>query len=120
MPDSIYSDADLILISKMDDAMLGRFLGGMSARQALTIRRNLQISLAHYSKKFPARKKLDLVHGSTLLICRKIERAVRDAYTLQKWRKIKAQFPRLSEREKIEKKNEIKANFEKFIAANSY
>ena len=120
MRDTIYGQADLVLIGAMNDAQLGKFLNGLSAKQALNIRRNLQVSLAVYSKKHPAIGRLDQVQGSVILICKKIEEAVRNAYTLQKWRKIKAQYPNMSALEKQERKNLVKANWEKFIKAHSY
>ena len=118
---SIFSTADLILISQMTTDKLQMFVDNRSVRNALILRRNLQISLTHYSNVNPSRGgRLDMVQAKIISIIKLIETAARNAYTIHKWRDAKKKNPVMTEREKIIKKKEIKRSWERFIAGASF
>lgn len=114
------SDTDLRLMAAMPPAKLRKILSTMSLREALIFRRNLQVSLASYSKKHPARGSLDLIQGQVIGICKQIENAARDAYTVAFWRKIKAAHPNMTQTEKFGRKYKIKTDWEKLLKTYSY
>lgn len=117
---SLFNDTDLRLLCKMSHSELKKVLATKTVKEALIFRRNLQISLTQYSKKFPAIGRLDEVQGNALLICKQIENAARNAFTVTGWRKIKASMPNMSLTEKIERKSFIKAQWEKLLRTYSY
>jgi len=81
---SLYNNTDLKLIADMKPDDLRKILAVKNIRELLIFKRNLQISLAAYSKIRPASNggnKLDYIQGSIIGLCKQIEIAARNAFT---------------------------------------
>lgn len=78
---AIYNTEELTKIASYSAKKISRGLAGMTAKQVLLLRRNLQISLAAYATKNPSRNgKLDPIHGGIVWVCRQIEMRAREAF----------------------------------------
>lgn len=119
---SLLNPTDLILISRMNNEETHKLIASKSINQALIFRRNLQISLADYSKNHPAVGRFDIVQGKIIGICKQIELGARDAYSLTMWRQLKKSklYSEMSEKERWKHKIKIRDEWEKIIARFSY
>lgn len=117
---TMLNDTDLRLLCGMSDIELRRLISTKTIREALIFRRNLQISLADYSKKHPAIGRIDRIQGNALLICKRIEDEARNAYTLTGWRRLKASNPNMTLTQRIERKEKLKKSWESLLKTYSY
>lgn len=117
---SMLTDTDLRLLAGMDTKALRKLLMTKSVREALIFRRNLQISLAAYSKSHPAIGRVDVIQGQIIGICHQIESAARNAFTVSYWRKIKAKYPNMTLIERVSRKGTIRKEWEKLLKSFSY
>ncbi len=117
---NLINDTDLKMLAGMTPAQLRALIAPKSVKAALMFRRDLQISLTNYSKKHPAIGRLDHIQGQVIGICRQIEMAARNAFTITYWRKIKAAHPNMILTEKVSRKHKIKTEWEKLLKAFSY
>lgn len=117
---SMFNEVDLRLLCAMSNFELKRVLATKTIREALIFRRNLQISLADYSKRHPAIGKIDAIQGNALLVCKRIEDEARNAYTLTGWRRLKAANPNMTLTQKVERKEKLKRSWELLLKSFSY
>lgn len=121
---SIMSDNDLVLISKMSTEKLRAMIAPMNVREAMIFRRNLQISVASYSKKHRGHDDkmggLDFVQAQIIGICAQIERQARNAFSITSWRKCKKEKKDMTYSEKFQEKERIKREWDKVLKTFSY
>lgn len=115
----VYSPAELNNIAQMQAHDFKTSLRSMTPHRAMLLRRNLQISLAHYSKSIPSRNGGTHIHKGITKACSIIEMACYRAY-------MHSRFPRewaIAQGRGVPKravKKKIKADWEKFVKRNSY
>jgi hypothetical protein len=118
---SMFNDTDLKIIAGMEVQKLRSILGGKSINEILIFRRNLQISLANYSKKNRSKNgKLDPIHGAIIGLCHQIETMARNTFTLGYWRRVKREIKGLTPDSKRTWKIKIKNEWEKIIMRFSF
>lgn len=117
---SIFNNTDLKLLADMKHEDLRKIVAVKTIRELLIFKRNLQISLASYSKMNPAHDKLNYIQGSIIGLCKQIENAARDSFTLLFWRKIKAKYPNMTPTERVSRKHKIKTEWERINKSYSY
>jgi hypothetical protein len=117
---SFFTDTDLRLLAGMAVKDLRKLLMTKSVREALIFRRNLQVSLASYSKTHPAIGHIDMIQGQVIGICKQIEMAARNAFTVTYWRKIKEKYPNMTLIERVSRKTTIRTEWEKLLKSFSY
>lgn len=114
----IYTDTELRAIASFDVKMMKRFVP-RRVREAMLLRRNLQISLAYYSKmQRRGASGLDQVQGGIIHLCRMIELWARDAFMRYYFpRRLAAAAGRVS---RVQVKETLKAEWERYAKRVAY
>lgn len=116
---AVYSDTELANLSRMPTAVFQRKLASLSMREALIFRRNLQISLASYSKRRGARDAFDPLQAAIIKACYLIEKTCRTTFLAATFAKA-WRIGQLRGMSKAAVKTDVLKKWEKLIARSNY
>ena len=113
------SQADLILTCKMGEQQLGQLLAGRSWRDALLLRRELQVAMTEFARHHSS-KDHDHIKMGFITITQRIERACRDKFIRNRVKKLSRLDATFAHRDPSAIKGQAKQEFEIILKEMSY